>query len=738
MPQTKVLDSENRVDLLKSGSGRDAMMRVIDDYRVAYGETMKHRINYQRYFKKRFGIRPSITTWPWRNAANLHLPLIDKTIRRSKPKFMRLIEGVNPIVTLKSNIAGDDMSLIRGVERQFDENLREKMGIVEKTALGIDKMCERGMFIGKVVQEFTPVEVNEVMYMDRLPDSWSEFLQSEDGQSDDKLGFAIANRFDMDIDDPASVQQIRDVIAQIRSSVPVVRFKRIVDMTEFPSLYIRDPLRIIVPYDTTDIRYSRLITDRMTMTERDMEAKGNSKVWDPQNTYKLLERIGTAEGRRDRVNYSGDKQQEYVDTLENIREGVYPSGSLPEADEHYFYFKAPGDLISKPWVLTVNSENPDLPLRFIPYPYVDQYGRPDCWPFFKVEFEIVNERFHASRGVPQMLDSLQTEVTNNHNAKQNHMTIATSLSIKAKKNSGISTQWIPGQPLWVTRMDDVDVMDIGSKDISFDNEEKTLTGWADSYMGLMENPLTNGPTQEGRTEKEIEKISDIQDDVAYGDVVVFQIGMNKGYNMMWNRWMQYGPENIMIQKADGSMQKVEKEELRRRFRLTPTGNLGNSSIAKRKKDALLRLQLYSQNQFVNQHELVKQALILDDERVAEALLLTPQEAQQSQIERQIQEIHMIGMGYTSVPKLSDDDASHISTIDDFVKDPKKMRTFPPDRLPDLLNHRQSHLLSQDRKQRATTKNARLQQEVAKTAQGIFGREARNAQPAGSIKEGVPA
>ena len=79
MPQTKVLDAENRLDLLKDGPGRALLESIIQESKTAYGETQKHRINYQRYFKKRFGIRPTITTWPWRNAANLHLPLIDKT-----------------------------------------------------------------------------------------------------------------------------------------------------------------------------------------------------------------------------------------------------------------------------------------------------------------------------------------------------------------------------------------------------------------------------------------------------------------------------------------------------------------------------------------------------------------------------------------------------------------------------------------------------------------------------------
>lgn len=725
MPQTRVLDAENRVDLLMDGAGRDKLLQVVEDSRVAYGETQKHRINYNRYFKKRFGIRPTITTWPWRNAANLHLPLIDKTIRRAKPKFIRLVESVNPIVTMKSNILGDDMKLVRAVERKFDELLRDKMQIVERVALGADKMLERGYFLGKVVQEFTPVEVDEVMYMDRLPDSWQEFLL-DPATDDDKLGFAIANRFEMDVNDSDSISQIRSSIAQIRSGRSVVRFKRVTDKTDFPSLYIRDPLKVIVPYGTTDIRYASLITDKLSMPDRDIESRGMSGVWDKDNVTKLLERISSADGQRDRVHYTGDKQQEYVETLENIREGVYPTGNIPEIDEHYFYFKEPGSLVHKPWVLTLHPDNTDLPLRFIPYPYVDQFGNPDCWPFAQVMFEIVSERYHAQRGVPQMLDSLQTEITNNHNAKQNHMTIATSLSIKAKKNSGISTQWVPGQPIWVNRMDDVDVLQVGSKDISFDNEEKTLIGWADSYMGLMDNPMTNGPTQEGRTEKEIEKISDIQDDVAYGDVVIFQIGMNKIYNMAYNRWMQYGPENIMVQTPDGDMMKIEKEELRRRFRLMPTGNLGNSSISKRTREAQNRLRLYNGDQFINQHELRRQALYLDDERIAETLLLSPAEAQQSQIERQIAEIQMIGMGYTSVPKLSDDDNSHIQVIDDFVQDPNKMRTFPPDRLKQLLDHRQAHLLAADRKTRATTKNSRLQQEVGNVAQGIYGRAARNA------------
>lgn len=735
--QTEVLDAKSAVKMLMQGAGRDTVSQIVEEGRVAWGDTQRHRINFQRYFKKRFGIRPTITTWPWRNAANLFIPVIDKTIRRSKPRFIRLVESVRPTVTLKSNLVGDDLAFVRAIERKFDDMLHDKMEIVEKVALGVDKMLERGYFIGKVVQEFTPTEVEEVMYMDRLPESWNDFL-SDPSTNDDALGYAIANRYEMDVNDDAAVAEIRKAIEQYRAGNNVIRFKRTVDQTDFPSLYIRDPSKVVVPYDTQDIRKARFIRDRLTMTEKDIQAKGESGVWDKENTYELLNRIGSNSARRDRVNYSGGKEEEYVDVLENIKDGVYPSGHLPDIDEYYMWYQWPGDILPTPSVLTINSDNTDLPLRFIKYPYVDQFGNPDVWPFAQVCFEIVSERYHAQRGIPQMLDSLQIEITNNHNAKQNHMTIATSLNIKAKKNSNISTNFIPGQPLWVTRMDDVEELQLQSKDVSFDNEEKILREWVESYVGNVDDTLkSQGSLTEPRTQEEIQKLGDIQDDVVYGDLIIFQTRMQHIYTAAFNRWMQYGPETLSIQKADGSTQTIEKEEIRRRFRLKPTGNIGNSSLSKRKKDALMRMAMYKGDEFINQYELRRQALELDDERVAETLLVSAPEVQQQHAERQIQEIDMMNDGYDVSPKLSDDDATHIKVIDDALTDPVKKRKINPDRLQTILNHRQAHLLAADRKARATSKNGRLQQEVTNISRGQYGREARGAVTAEKLtREGV--
>ena len=722
MAETAIVDSDNRTDLMN----HDFVTAVVEQANTAEGARQKHIQNFERYYKKRFGIRPTRSNWPWLNAANLHLPLIDKSIRQAKPKFIRLLEAVNPMATLMSNILGDDLKFVMAIERKFDHMMRFDMKILEKYILGVDKMLEKGYYLAKVVQEFTPIEINETVVVSNLPD---EFQQLFANGNDDDIGFALADRFDMDPDDDNDVAQIKIAIAQLRGGKDILKFKRKKDLTDFPSMFIRDPIKILVPSYTTDIQTAQWIRDRMTLSFDSIFSKAQSDVWHKGNTLELLKRLDSNTSRRDKPQTGAPHtRQTEVERLEDIRTGINrPHTSLPDVDEYYFWYHWKGDRLPHPSVLTLHSGHTDLPLRFIKYPYVDTFGRPDLWPIAQVSFEIVSDKYHSQRGFPQMLDSLQTEITNNHNAKQNYLAIATSLNIKAKRNANVSTNWIPGQPLWVNRMDDAEVMQFGEKhDASYDNEERILLGWAEGYIGL-ENALSrDNSLTEPRTKAEVDKISAIQDEVSYGDSVVVQIGNNKIFNMIWNRWMQYGPDKIKIITPDTGVSEIHKDEIRTRFKLVPTGNVSNSALDSRRQKAIGRLQLYKDDPFINQFELRRQALELDDERLAQILLVPQSEVIQGQVERQILEISMISAGYTVVPKLSDDDATHISVIEDFFGDEKKNKNFPPERLEALILHREAHKLSLEKKKRATSRGGRIQQEISNVAQGTFGREARNA------------
>lgn len=188
--------------------------------------------------------------------------------------------------------------------------------------------------------------------------------------------------------------------------------------------------------------------------------------------------------------------------------------------------------------------------------------------------------------------------------------------------------------------------------------------------------------------------------------------------------MQYGPDTIKYVGGAGEEKEVQKMEIKNRFKMVPTGNIGNVSKTQRLGRAQARYQLFGGNPMINQGELIKDLLINDDERLVDRLYVPQANAQEGQIERQIQEMDFIGKGYTVVPKPTDDDALHMQTIDNMLQDPLKRRSFPADRLEALKNHRDAHEVAQQHKQRASTKDGRAQQEVEKTAQGAGGREAR--------------
>lgn len=721
--ESEVLDSINKTKLLKSTEGQETLQEYLSVITAGENARENHITKMERWYKKRYGIRPQVQTFPWRNAANLHLPLIDKMIRRAKPKYMRLFQEVNPIVTLKSNLLNDDLTVVRGMERLFDEELRFTMNFQEKASLGVDMLCEKGYFIAKVVQEFETEQQEDLFKLTDL-DPELQQLYIDPNTPDEIIAADLIDRFDFDTEDEDDVKIVRDILEKIKNGETEIRFKRIVVTSNFPSLYIRDPRNIAVPADTTDIRKARQIRDRSFMEKRQIEAHGLSGFWDKQSVDELLTRLQDNDIKNDR--YGSAKSEDALEQLEDRREGISPSGSDLEAiDEHYVWYKWPGDRLASKSVITIHKDHPDLPLRFIKYPYVDTKGKQDLWPFVQVRFELTSERYYSARGLPQMLDSIQTELTNNHNAKQNQMTITNNLNLKVKRNANISTSWTPGQPLMVNRMDDCEELQLSPKDNSYDREEQILKAWAEELGGIIDSTLT-GPNSltEPRTKFEIEQVTGIQNDVAFGDVTVFQYGMQKIYEMIWNRLMQYGPDEFTLQGPNGDIKIVSKDEVRRRFKIIPTGNLGNSSREKQKQDAAARWQAFRGDPRINQDELYRQLLVADDERVAELLLVKGAAVQDAQIEKQINEIQQIAMGYVRVPDITDDDEAHIRTIDDYLNDPVKSRTFPQDRLETLLNHRQAHIVGMEKKAKATSRGDRIQQEMVQIANGAEGREAR--------------
>lgn len=721
-------DLENHVYIFNSDvKEKEGLEHFLQEATTEDNNRARLVVNSERWFKKRFGIRPQIVTWPWRNASNLHMPFTDKYVRRNKPTFINLSQTY-PTVALESNVLGDDQELIRGMERWFHGMLHDedKMATDLSIAWGVDIMLgHHGRFITKVVQEFTPITKTEEVIIKKLSSEMQSFLTNPE-TTDDQLALEMSLQYNMDLSNREDIAQIRLAIRQLRNGNEVIIFEREVNLTPFPSLFVRDPLSILFPSDTTFIiSQGRWIRDRVALSIEDIDNRVQSNNWDKANGNILLDRL--------RDKFRGRTVQNPISTiakgpaqLEEQREGVSPSAFTgPLVDEYYFWRKMPGKRMVERMVLTISPIAPDLPLRLIRYPYLQPNGRPEDWPFDQVQYEIVGDRAYAPRGYPQLLDSLQTAVTNNHNAKQNWMTIANSLNLKVKRNSGVTTQWIPGQPLWVNRQDDVMELNIAPRDLSFDNEERILKQWGDEYIGIMDSTITNQTgTPERRTKAEVDKFSEIQAQVSGLDAFIYQKCMQRVYKRIWNRAMQFGPDEITFLNSLGQVIRIPKTEVQDRFGIVPTGNILNSNrifMASQAKEIVAATQ---GSPFVDGFQALSNWLYRVDERLARSILRRPEQVKQQQIERFIDDIMRINAGYTVVPRADDDNQIALAVIEDFLKDPVKRRTFQVDRLETLKNFKEAHELALQKKKQATTRGGRAEQEVAKVAMGARGREAK--------------
>ena len=722
---------DNLVDLYGAHEEKERLTRLLEDAKTEENARMRNIMNSERWYKKRHGIRPQFVTWPWRNASNLHLPLADKTIRRSKPSFANMVGTQYPTVVLESNLMGDDQTLIRSIERKFHEMLfdEDKMNIFTDICWGIDLMLERGRFITKVVQEFTPRWVQVEIVIANLTPEMRTFLQNP-ATTDEMLALELIMRYSLDINDTRQQGEIRKAVKQFRTGQPKLVFDRKVNLTPHPTLVVRDPNTILFPQNTTwRISSALWIRDRFVLSAGDIEERRDSGIWEKGNATKLLDDIA-----RDERTGGGRYTQNVPDVTvagperyELAREGISAAsaGSAYVFDEFYFWKKLPGKKMAERCVLTIQPEHSEYPLRLIRYPYIQPNGEPEDWPFDQVQFEIVGDRAYSPRGYPQILDSLQTELTNNHNAKQNSMTIANNMTFKAKRNSGVSTNFVPGQPVWVNRMDDLQEVNLGQRDLSYDNEERILKGWAEEYIGLLDQTLTNMTGQpERRTKAEIDAVSALQAQVASLDVRVFQACMQKVYRRIWNRWMQYGEDNIELQAPNGDVRSISKQDMKNRLKLRTVGDIFSTNRQLKATRMQGIFQLLRGDPRIDQDALYSSWLTLEDERLAEQILIPQGQVQQEMMDRLVDDIARLNMGYNVAPRPNDDNALAIRIIEDFLRDPQKRRTLHADRMPALQNFHAAHQFAMEAKKKATTRGGRIDAEAHAIAQGERGREAR--------------
>ena len=661
--------------------------------------------NWERWYKKRFGMRPP-KSFPWPGCANVHLPLVDKTIKKLTPLYGSLIDLPGKVAIFRPAPNNPKLIQVKGKAEVFFTHLvsdvmnshPEAIGFSESMSLGIDKHIEKGYVIIKVVWDVTTRRRSKFVNMTR------RFKDLDrNALTDDEITQALLKEVPLDPDDEADQKAITKFLTEFRSNKEIIEVRFHETIYDAPRIVVRDPLDITTPSDTTNLASARLIDDKFRMSTNDLKIASKQKRFrkDHVNEYlahKAAKRTKKEESSKITTIPGGDSQSqsnENLDDLKHKREGINLTQSEYSHDSHLIHetgvwYDIDSDGIQERCILTYPDDRPDLWFRLMELPY--DHGQ---WPWIDIPFELIDERYTSSRGVPEHLDHIQTILTARHNFMLDSMTLMNAPVLKTvigAVNTG-NLNFTPGSKIAVARTDAVEPLVWDKSGISFEQSElSSLKAWAEEYLGMIDHTLlsSNSPTQEARTKAEINSVAGERSRIFSHNARIFLRRIRRIYEQIWSLWLQYGDERMEIFVNDSPLE-IRKSEFFGKFYLFPAATPETSGIFQEMNAAAQDLALFKDDPMINQVELRTRYWRSRDPMNFNQIVIEPKQLEATQIERQILELTQMELGFDTPIKADDEDNAHLAVIQKYLGDVHTgKRKIDEDTLRRVISHGEFH------------------------------------------------
>lgn len=613
-------------------------------------------------------------TFPWKGSSNIVMPTIDKTIDRLKPEVVGLVTGARPPVTVLSTTS-EGMNQATNVEWWFDWLIRIGSPYFRREVVyGADDFLSMGRAVMKTFWGYETRPTHETLVPFRLPERFARLrvvktkdeVQKEidrangqthvltrkefnDNLEDPAPGVpgiktAIAVEYDLDPEEPSDKEAMNQIIDWFRQGMPEpLTIKKRDTAVDAPRAIEVHPFDLVIPTSTTDLEDAARIPYRLYLSERQMRQKVLDSGWNRGAVDYIIEEHGRQQ-KRGSHRWSDTYQMELA-RRENITYRPYGEYEILEVCCWYSFTEHGRE---EKAIALVDIDYPEVPLKV--YPYQRPSGK---WPYHTAVFEQNKRRYYSPRGVTEKLLDIDEEITFQHRAKLNRMTIANAPTFLYRTNRGFYPQtikWIPGQFVGCIDTSDVAPLPVPNLDMSFDREEAILRTWGEEYIGGTDyglaNPLSN--LNEPRTATEIRGIQGSAQRALSLRGGSWQDMMGEIYQEFFDLWHQWGPEEVWVRVTGQPPMKFTKEELQGDFLFIPTGVIGEVDKELDAAKKLARIQVLMQvaetNALGDRYELniaeaVKDWLESDDLRVAKRVLRerSPEEIQEIVQERQRQE-----------------------------------------------------------------------------------------------------
>lgn len=492
--------------------------------------------------------------------------------------------------------------------------------------------------VDTVIEKFKPFYMNQLFATERLADFISKNPQSGDRMTQ------VAWWFDYKLKQHSNLETkmpfVIDSMLQNGRGIAKVTWDADKNRVCFEAI---QPIYIIVPSDATSLQDS----DRFVHVQ-------HFSPWRYANGYGNENRNQDAAFIK-RITGGQSEEDQKLKDAKDRKEGITFSSQkdLIIVWEVYQKTKAGYD------VFTVSPYCQDEEVR----PKFSIAYKHGLAPFVDFAFEETEESYYAPRGVAEILATFESSLCKMWNEKHDAMSFYNRPLFSTTRdipNAG-AIKMRPGDILPF----EIRAIDRGQPPISWDQEmgncrmvAEQRIATPDFGVGGMESPSGN------KTAREVEELSATRNQVVDMRSRTFRRGLGELYFQAWELYKQFDDDLDFIR--EGQSAQISKEDRDEVVSLRPNGSSDAWNQHGRLKKAFARKQLLGQSPFINQAELDKSILELDEPGLVQRLYRDPGIKEQDQVARIMRDIPALEDGLNVEPRPDDDDAIHASFLMEYM------------------------------------------------------------------------
>ena len=564
------------------------------------------------------------TVFPWKDAANHSIPLIDAHINKVKPSYVNLPFGVSPVCTFEP-YGAEDVEPAKKRELLFDWRMRTKVRFFPEYCIGVDKALEQGSTVFKVVWGYSTRNYTEELSLEELDTETLEAL-ADPRLGDEALRQIIIEELAVDSDFEENIEEINKAVIKFREGETKFKFNFIEikdNKPEVTALDVRD--EVFVPKDTTNMQDARFIDQPFWRTTNQIKIAMEDEKYEKYDD-DVIESWGAKKGGK--KTSSSSSQQDDMHLLH----------------ETCVWYDINDDGIKEKCIATWPDNSPNDVLRFIEVPY--DHG---LFPYIQVRRELNDKGFYSPRGIPQLDEDFQKAISKSINQAENNGTIVNTPVVVVKRNTVTnlkSRRYIPGETVETngpTSDYETRQMTNISQPMLY-QAAQYLKSWADQRIGNVTAGLSEVNNLPGsgaggkKTAKEVDLISSLQGEVQSLDLQIWQQQMADVYYQIDALYDQFGDDEEEVLITNQPPQKISRRDVQGKYNVVPNGRLDNTNPILRANKAFNLMKIFIGDPDINQYELKKLFLTDYDSRIANKILFSQEDkAQMEQEQMQMME-----------------------------------------------------------------------------------------------------